>query len=420
MSTQPKYRLDYKPVPVHVPSLDLDFVVGQGGTTIVTNSMVWKPRDEAAGIPAEGIYLNGRKDLELLNFFINGSEVAKSIYTITEDGMTIAPAAFPPAQQWDVRIVVQIRPQDNTLLEGLYASNGMLCTQCEAEGFRGITYFFDRPDVMSKFTCRIEADKQSYPVLLSNGNLQSSGDVSDGRHFAVWVDPFPKPCYLFALVAGELNCKSDQFVTKSGRQVDLRIYVRGADIAKVDHAMASLKVVFQHRCAVAFYHFFKSCFFQKAMKWDEDTYGLEYDLDLFNIVAVDDFNMGAMENKSLNIFNSRLVLATPDTASDFDFGRIEGVIAHEYFHNWTGDRVTCRDWFQLTLKEGLTVYRVSFIDSYIAPASLIMVQDQEFSSDMNSRPVFRVETVRTLRAAQFPEDRGPMAHPVRPDSYIKM
>jgi aminopeptidase N len=242
MSTQTKYRLDYKPVPVHVPSLDLDFVVGEGGTTIVSNTMVWTPRDEAAGIPADGVYLNGRKDLELISFFINGSEVSSSNYTVTEDGMTIAPAAFPPAQHWQVRIVVRIRPQDNTLLEGLYASNGMLCTQCEAEGFRGITYFFDRPDVMSKFTCRIEADKLLHPVLLSNGNLSSSGDVDGGRHFAVWVDPFPKPCYLFALVAGELNCKADEFVTKSGRHVHLRIYVRGADIAKVDHAMASLKV----------------------------------------------------------------------------------------------------------------------------------------------------------------------------------
>ena len=344
-------------MPVHVPSLDLDFVVGEGGTTIVTNTMVWKPRDEASGIPADGVYLNGRKDIELVSFFINGSEVASSSYTVTEDGITIAPSAFPPTQQWEVRIVVRIRPQDNTLLEGLYASNGMLCTQCEAEGFRGITYFFDRPDVMAKFTCRIEADKQLYPVLLSNGNLLSSGDVSGDRHFAVWVDPFPKPCYLFALVAGELNCKADKFVTKSGRHVDLRIYVRGADIVKVDHAMASLKVNSSSNVAPHIIELF-SRHFQKAMKWDEDTYGLEYDLDLFNIVAVDDFNMGAMENKSLNIFNSSYILATPDTASDFDFGGIEGVIAHEYFHNWTGDRVTCRDWFQLTLKEGLTVYRV--------------------------------------------------------------
>jgi aminopeptidase N len=242
MSTQPKYRLDYKPVPVHVPSLDLDFVVGEGGTTIVTNTMVWTPRDAAVGIPAEGIYLNGRKDLELVSFSINGSDVATGNYTATEDSLTISPSAFPPTAQWEVRIVVRIRPQDNTLLEGLYASNGMLCTQCEAEGFRGITYFFDRPDVMSKFTCRIEADKFSYPVLLSNGNLLSNGDLAGGRHFVVWVDPFPKPCYLFALVAGDLNCKSDTFVTQSGRQVDLRIYVRGADISKVDHAMASLKV----------------------------------------------------------------------------------------------------------------------------------------------------------------------------------
>jgi len=242
MSTQPKFRLDYKPVPVLVQSLDLDFVVGDGGTTTVTNTMVWKPRDGAAGIAAEGVYLNGRKDLTLLNFSINGSEVASSSYTLTEDGITVAPSAFPPTPQWDVCIVVRISPQHNTLLEGLYSSNGMLCTQCEAEGFRGITYFFDRPDVMAKFSCRIEADKQLFPVLLSNGNLLSSGDLDNGRHFVVWVDPFPKPCYLFALVAGALNCKADKFVTKSGRHVDLRIYVRGDDIAKVDHAMASLKV----------------------------------------------------------------------------------------------------------------------------------------------------------------------------------
>ena len=279
MSTQSKYRLDYKPVPVHVLSLDLDFVVGEGGTTTVTNTMVWKPRDGAAGITAEGIYLNGRKDLTLLNFSINGSDVASGSYTLTEDGITVAPSAFPPTQQWDVRIVVRICPQNNTLLEGLYASNGMLCTQCEAEGFRGITYFFDRhvhvhvtrhashvtrhtshvtrhtshvtrhtshvtlrPDVMAKFSCRIEADKHLFPILLSNGNLLSSGDLDNGRHFVIWVDPFPKPCYLFALVAGALNCKADKFVTKSGRLVDLRIYVRGDDIAKVDHAMASLKV----------------------------------------------------------------------------------------------------------------------------------------------------------------------------------
>jgi aminopeptidase N len=251
MSNQPKFRLDYKPVPVNVPSLALDFVVGEGGTTVVTNTMVWTPRDAAAGIPAEGVYLNGRKDIELVNFSINGGEVAASSYTLTEDGLAIAPSAFPATPQWEVRIVVRIRPQDNTLLEGLYASNGMLCTQCEAEGFRGISYFFDRPDVMSKFTCRIEADKTAYPVLLSNGNLLSSGDLPDGRHFVVWVDPFPKPCYLFALVAGDLNCKSDTFVTQSGRQVHLRIYVRGSDIVKVDHAMASLKVKLNRRFIAA-------------------------------------------------------------------------------------------------------------------------------------------------------------------------
>ena len=276
-----------------------------------------------------------------------------------------------------------IKPQENSLLEGLYKSGGNFCTQCEAEGFRGITFFLDRPDVMATYTTRIEADKAKYPVLLGNGNLVEEGEVGDGtRHFTVWEDPFRKPCYLFALVAGDLAMREDTFTTSSGRTVALRIFVQAQNIGKVDFAMQSLK---------------------RSMKWDEDTFGLEYDLDLFNIVAVDDFNMGAMENKSLNIFNSRLVLATPDTATDGDFARIEGVVGHEYFHNWTGNRVTCRDWFQLTLKEGLTVYR-----------------DQEFSADMNSRPVKRIEDVVRLRAAQFTEDSGPMAHPIRPESYIKM
>ena len=265
---------------------------------------------------------------------------------------------------------------ENTRLEGLYKSSGNFCTQCEAEGFRRITFYPDRPDVMARFSTRIEAEKAKYPVLLGNGNLVESGPLPGGRHFTVWEDPFPKPCYLFALVAGDLACVADAFTTASGRAVDLRIYTQAHNADKAGFAMESLKA---------------------SMAWDESTFGLEYDLDLFNIVAVDDFNMGAMENKSLNIFNSRLVLATPQTATDADYAAIEGVIGHEYFHNWTGNRVTCRDWFQLSLKEGLTVYR-----------------DQEFSADMNSRGVKRIGDVARLRAAQFPQDAGPMAHPVRP------
>jgi aminopeptidase N len=277
---------------------------------------------------------------------------------------------------------VEIAPAANTKLMGLYASGGMLCTQCEAEGFRRITFFPDRPDVLSRYKVRMEGDETRFPVLLSNGNPVASGKAENGRHWAEWEDPFPKPCYLFALVAGDLNANRDSFTTMSGRKVDLAIWVREADLPKTSHAMESLKA---------------------AMAWDEKVYGREYDLDLFNIVAVSDFNMGAMENKSLNIFNSAYVLADQETATDADFDNIARVVAHEYFHNWSGDRVTCRDWFQLSLKEGFTVYR-----------------DQSFSADMASAAVKRIEDVRVLRAAQFPEDAGPLAHPVRPDSYIEI
>eukprot|EP00889_Picochlorum_renovo_P000065 jgi/Picre1/27095/NNA_000065.t1 len=325
-----KFRKDYEPVPYTVEEVELTFKLGEDVTT-VESSMAMKPLN-VNGV-AKSVYLNGREDVVLKRVSINGSELEKDKqYEVASDGMTIHADAIPKDDGWTLEVVTEIKPQENSLLEGLYKSSGNFCTQCEAEGF-----------------------EEKYPVLLSNGNLVKSGDMEGGRHFAVWKDPFKKPCYLFAL---EEN------------------------IGKVDFAMESLK---------------------RAMKWDEDTFGLEYDLNIFNIVAVDDFNMGAMENKSLNLFNSRLVLATPDTATDGDFARIEGVVGHEYFHNWTGNRVTCRDWFQLTLKEGLTVYR-----------------DQEFSADMNSRPVQRVTDVIRLRSAQFTEDGGPMAHPVRPDSYIKM
>ncbi len=277
---------------------------------------------------------------------------------------------------------VEINPAANTKLMGLYASGGMLCTQCEAEGFRRITFFPDRPDVLSRYRVRMEGDSKRFPVLLSNGNRVAAGESANGRHWAEWEDPFPKPCYLFALVAGDLKAKRDCFTTMSGRKVDLFIWVREADLPKTQHAMDSLKL---------------------AMAWDERVYGREYDLDQFNIVAVSDFNMGAMENKSLNIFNSAYVLADQETATDADFDNIARVVAHEYFHNWSGDRVTCRDWFQLSLKEGFTVFR-----------------DQSFSADVGSPPVKRIEDVRVLRAVQFPEDQGPLAHAVRPDSYIEI
>uniref|UniRef100_UPI001576AE89 aminopeptidase N n=1 Tax=Sphingomonas bacterium TaxID=1895847 RepID=UPI001576AE89 len=281
-----------------------------------------------------------------------------------------------------VETEVQIAPETNSQLMGLYASGGLLCTQCEAEGFRRITFFPDRPDVLSRFTVRMEADAARFPVLLSNGDRMDAGEAEGGRHYALWRDPFPKPCYLFAMVAGDLAANRDTFTTMSGRTIDLGIWVRAADLPKTAHAMEALKA---------------------SMAWDERVYGREYDLALFNIVAVDDFNFGAMENKGLNIFNSRYILADPETATDADFDAIAGVVAHEYFHNWSGNRVTCRDWFQLSLKEGFTVFR-----------------DQQFSADQGSPAVKRIEDVRALRAAQFPEDAGPLAHPIRPESYIEI
>jgi len=310
---------------------------------------------------------------------IDGERLGANRYRLTSEGGLVIDGV-PEAFTLDVE--TRINPQNNTALSGLYVSGGNFCTQCEPEGFRRITYFIDRPDVTARYTTTIVADKRHCPVLLSNGNPSGSGDVENGRHWAKWVDPHPKPSYLFALVAGDLVAVRDRFTTKSGHQVALAIWVRRGDEDKCAHAMASLK---------------------KAMRWDEEVFGLEYDLDVFNIVAVSDFNMGAMENKGLNIFNTRYVLAKPETATDTDYQNIESVIAHEYFHNWTGNRVTCRDWFQLSLKEGLTVFR-----------------DQEFSADQGSRAVRRIGEVRTLRAIQFPEDDGPLAHPVRPDSYIRI
>ena len=331
----------------------------------------------STALPPADLVLDGR-GLDTRAVRIDGEAVSGNRIEIAAETLTIrdAPDAFV------LETEVAVRPGENKSLEGLYASSGNLCTQCEAEGFRKITWFPDRPDVMARYRTRIAGDPGRFPVMLSNGNAVERGVLDDGRRYVVWEDPFPKPSYLFALVAGCLECVEDTFTTRSGREVALRIHVEPHNLDKCAHAMRSLK---------------------RAMRWDEDVYGLEYDLDTFMIVAVDDFNMGAMENKGLNVFNSKYVLARPDTATDADFAAIEAVIAHEYFHNWTGNRVTCRDWFQLSLKEGLTVFR-----------------DQEFSADTGSRAVKRIRDARMLRSHQFPEDAGPMAHPVRPDSYIEI
>ena len=357
------------------PQVHLTFALGDE-TTRVTSLLSITPASAAL----TELLFDGRPDISLVSVRIDGQPAP---HALDKEKAKLSITGLP-STPFTLEVVTDLIPRANTSLEGLYVSGGMWCTQCEAEGFRGITFFPDRPDVMAPYTTRMEADLAAAPILLSNGNLVEAGVVegSPGRHYAVWEDPFPKPCYLFALVAGDLAKTAGVFTTASGRAVDLHFYTAAKDAHKVDYAIESLK---------------------KAMAWDEEAYGLEYDLNLFNVVAVDDFVMGAMENKSLNIFNSRLVLASPTTASDGDYARIEGVIGHEYFHNWTGNRVTCRDWFQLTLKEGLTVYR-----------------DQEFSADMGSRPVKRIEDVCRLRAAQFPEDAGAMAHPIRPESYIKM
>ncbi len=369
------YLKDYTPPLYLIDTVDLRFELGEDQT--VVHSRLAMRRNGGADDANPPLVLSGER-LELCAVTLDGMPLAADRYTVDEECLAIEdlPEAFV------LEIETRIKPQENTSLEGLYKSSGNFCTQCEAHGFRKITYFLDRPDVMAVYTTTLVADKARYPVLLSNGNLADGGEYEDGRHWATWQDPHKKPAYLFALVAGDLKWQEDTYLTRSGREVRLRIYVQAHNIDKCDHAMASLK---------------------RAMRWDEETYGLEYDLDIYMIVAVDDFNMGAMENKGLNVFNSKYVLARPDTATDADYVAIEGVIGHEYFHNWTGNRVTCRDWFQLSLKEGLTVFR-----------------DQEFTADMNSRPVKRIDDVRMLRTHQFAEDASPMAHPVRPDSYIEI
>ena len=369
-----KYRQDYQPPVFIIDQVNLTFDLAEENTLVTSRLAIH--RNPAVDQPSP-LVLDGRR-LELESVAMNGRPLSAADYLVDEESLTIekVPAAF------ELQLVTRINPRANTALEGLYLSSGNFCTQCEAEGFRKITYYLDRPDVLARFRTTIRADYRRYPILLSNGNLVDHGELADGRHFTTWEDPFNKPCYLFALVAGDLVEIRDEFTTRSGRKVSLHIYVEDRNRHKCTHAMRSLK---------------------KAMRWDEETYGLEYDLDRYMIVAVDDFNMGAMENKGLNIFNSKYVLAEPETATDADFQGIEGVIAHEYFHNWTGNRVTCRDWFQLSLKEGLTVFR-----------------DQEFSASVIGRAVKRIEDVRILRNAQFPEDRGPLAHPVRPDSYVEI
>ncbi len=356
---------------------DTQLIVELFETETFVSSRLKMRRNPAAQTPQAPLVLSGRA-MELLEVKLAGKALSASEYQVDAEQLTIAgvPASFL------LECRTRIKPQENTSLEGLYKSRVMFCTQCEAEGFRKITYYLDRPDVLSSFTTRIEAESARYPVLLSNGNLLASGELGGGRHFATWQDPFKKPCYLFALVAGDLKNISDSFTTSSGRKVELKIFVEAKDLDKCDFAMDSLK---------------------RAMRWDEEVYGREYDLDIFMIVAVDDFNMGAMENKGLNIFNSSCVLAKPETSTDFSFARIESIVAHEYFHNWSGNRVTCRDWFQLSLKEGFTVFR-----------------DAEFSADMGSRAVNRIEDVGLLRTVQFAEDSGPMAHSVRPESYMEI
>jgi aminopeptidase N len=368
---KPIFLKDYRAPDFTISACSLEFDIYEE-YTIVTNKMdIVQLCDDIHELRLHGV------ELELMSLTYNGEKVAGDMQRVDEESLTL----YNVQDSFTLEIQTKIYPQNNTELEGLYKSNGMFCTQNEPEGFRRITYFLDRPDVMAKYTTKIIADK-NYPVLLGNGNKKECGELENGRHYCVWEDPFAKPSYLFALVAGNLGSIGDSFTTMSGREIELNIYCDIGNEHKCYHAMESLK---------------------KAMLWDEQEYKREYDLDIYNIVAVDSFNMGAMENKGLNIFNSTYVLADKESATDQNYMGIESVIAHEYFHNWTGNRITCRDWFQLTLKEGLTVYR-----------------DQTFSADMNSRVVTRIDNVKSLRERQFVEDAGPTAHPIQPDSYISM
>lgn len=374
---QPKmiYLKDYQAPDYLIDETHLTFELFDDHSLVHAQLVMRRNPERGAGLPP--LVLDGEL-MELLGVKLDDTDLTADQYQLAADSLTLQPRS----DAFTVDTSVRIHPETNTALEGLYKSTGMFCTQCEAEGFRKITYYLDRPDVMSRFTTTLIADQQQYPILLSNGNPVGNGPQEDGRHWATWEDPFKKPAYLFALVAGDLWCVEDSFTTQSGRDVALRIYVEPENIDKCAHAMTSLK---------------------KSMRWDEEAYGREYDLDIFMIVAVNDFNMGAMENKGLNIFNSSAVLARAETATDAAHQRVEAIVAHEYFHNWSGNRVTCRDWFQLSLKEGFTVYR-----------------DAGFSADMHSPTVKRIQDVAYLRTHQFAEDAGPMAHAVRPDSFIEI
>lgn len=373
MYAKAKYRKDYQTPDFTVTDIYLDFQLEPEKTVVVATSQYQRLNKESTTLRLDG------HDFQFSSIKLNGKPFSQ--YQQDSESLTLDLARVE-ADQFELEITTILSPAANTSLQGLYQSGEAFCTQCEAEGFRQITYMLDRPDVLARYTTKITADKAKYPFLLSNGNRINSGDLEDGRHWVEWNDPFPKPSYLFALVAGDFDVLKDQFITKSGREVALELYVNRGNLDRADWAMQSLK---------------------RAMKWDEERFDLEYDLDIYMIVAVDFFNMGAMENKGLNIFNDKYVLANPQTATDDDYLAIESVIAHEYFHNWTGNRVTCRDWFQLSLKEGLTVFR-----------------DQEFSSDTGSRPVNRINNVKFLRTVQFAEDAGPMAHPIRPEKVIEM
>ncbi len=364
-----KYRLAYKTPDFVIEQIDLDISLNETCTQVTATSLVKRQGDHKNSLVLDG------EELTLISVLVDKNAVS---YRIENNQLCIdnVPDSF------ELKIETKINPAANSALEGLYKSGNAFCTQCEAEGFRRITYYLDRPDVLARFTTRITADKAAYPILLSNGNRIAAGDNTDGTHWVQWSDPFPKPCYLFALVAGDFDVLKDTFITKSGRTVQLELFVDKGNLNRSYHAMSSLK---------------------KSMAWDEQRFGLEYDLDIYMIVAVDFFNMGAMENKGLNIFNAKFVLANSESATDTDYFDIERVIGHEYFHNWTGNRITCRDWFQLSLKEGLTVFR-----------------DQEFSSDLGSRAINRIRNVKIIRGPQFAEDAGPMSHPIRPDVVMEM
>jgi aminopeptidase N len=370
------YLKDYQPPFFVIEQTHLRFNLFEDHAQVDSRLVVRRNRQQHENF--EGPLVLVGQQLELLSITIDGSRLTDDEYVLENDSLTI----HNVSDSFELVISTRTEPQNNTELEGLYKSGGMFCTQCEAEGFRRITYYLDRPDVMSIFTTEVIAEKSKYPVLLSNGNAVAHRELEGGRHSVSWHDPHRKPCYLFALVAGDLMVKEDSFTTMNGRKVELKIFVEPQNIDKTDYAMDALK---------------------RSMTWDEEKYGREYDLDIFMIVAVDDFNMGAMENKGLNIFNSSCVLANPQTATDVSYQRIEAIVAHEYFHNWSGNRVTCRDWFQLSLKEGFTVYR-----------------DSQFTADMNSAAVKRIEDASIMRTVQFAEDAGPMAHPVQPDSYMEI